>query len=186
MPWDRHTLPQSVTLDDVEYAILSDFRVALDIIAIMNDSEITDAERAYCCLSIFYPEYESMPHHAIDEAIEFLYWFIGGGEPQSKKKKKPMRLMDWEQDFPIMVSPINRVVGCDIRGVENLHWWTFLAAYNEIGDCLFAHIVSIRKKRAEGKKLDKSDEAFYRENQQLIELKTAYNDTESKLVEHWT
>lgn len=183
--WDDHKLPESVVIDDVEYAIRTDFRVALDIIAVMNDYEVSDYERASSCLLIFYPDFDEMPHHSYDEAIEFLYWFISGGN-QREQKKAPARLMDWEQDFPIMVAPINRVVGCDVRGMENLHWWTFLAAYNEIGECFFAQVVSIRKKRAEGKKLDKSEEAFYRANQQIIELKTSLSDTENRLVAHWT
>lgn len=67
-----------------------------------------------------------------------------------------------------------------------LHWWTFLSAYYEIGDCLFAQIVRIREKKAKGKALDKSDREFYRKNRALIDIKTHYTEAEDDLVKMWT
>lgn len=186
MPFDNHTLPKQAVIDDVEYEIQYDFRAVLDIMSVMNDAEISDYERARTCLKVFYPDYDEMPLASHDEAIEFLFWFISGGNDNSQEKKQQMKLMDWEQDFSLMVSPINRVIGFDVRATEELHWWTFLAAYYEIGDCFFAQVVSIRKKRASGKKLDKSEEAFYRANQHIIEIKTTLSDTENRLIAHWT
>ena len=40
----------------------------------------------------------------------------------------------------------------------------------EIGECTFSTVVSIRSKRAKGKKLDKWEEEFYRENRKMIDL----------------
>ena len=67
-----------------------------------------------------------------------------------------------------------------------VHWWTFLAAYMEIGDCLFAQIVRIREKRLKGKKLSKEDQYFYRKNREIVDIKTHYTSVENDLVKAWT
>ena len=93
--------------------------------------------------------------------------------------------MDWEQDFQHIVAPINRVVGREIRDVEYMHWWTFVAAYYEIGDCYFAQIIRIRELRAKGKPLDKSDQEFYKRNRSAIDLKATYTEKENELLDQW-
>ena len=93
--------------------------------------------------------------------------------------------MDWEQDYQLIIAPVNRILGYEARGKDHLHWWTFLAAYREIGDCTFARIVGIRDKRRRGKKLDKMDAEFYRENREMIELKQKTTAAEEALFNEW-
>lgn len=128
-----------------------------------------------------------------EAAIRECFWFINGGKYEESSKKKP-RLVAWEQDFPYIAAPINRVLGYEIRAVEydpetntgGLHWWTFLSAYMEIGDCLFAQVVGIRSKKARGKKLDASDQEFYRRNRDLVDIKARYTEAEEELLKQWT
>ena len=92
--------------------------------------------------------------------------------------------MDWEQDFEYIIAPINRVSGHDIRTDDYLHWWTFISYYYEIGDCLFAQIVRIRKALKKGK-LDKVDREWYRENRDLVDFKQRFTDAEEELLNLW-
>ena len=94
--------------------------------------------------------------------------------------------MDWEQDFPWIVAPVNRVLGRDIREEMPLHWWSFLAAYYEIGDCTFAQIVRIRDAQARGRKLDKAEREWARRNGDLIRLKSRYAEADDDLLRAWT
>ena len=48
--------------------------------------------------------------------------------------------------------------------MQYLHWWTFLGAYMEIGESLFSQILSVRMKKAKGKKLEDWEREFYKEN----------------------
>lgn len=185
-----YDLPTSAHIGSREYEIRSDWKAAMDIIQVMTDQEIDDEERALVALSVFYVDFDNMNPDDFDDAISYLYWFIGGGgdedEAQASPKVKP-RLMDWTQDLPILISPINRVLGFEVRAVEYLHWWTFLAAYYEIGgDCLFAQVVSIRKKRSQGKKLDKAEQAFYNENKNLVDFKKSLSTAEEQIFDEWT
>lgn len=178
-----YDLPECVTVDGVSYQIRSDFRAALDIFAALNDPQLSGQERAFACLSIFYPDFDAIPPEAYQEAIAACFWFLNGGQ-EEHKEQKPMKLVDWEQDFSFIVAPVNRVIGKDIR-TGYLHWWTFLSAYYEIGDCTFAQIVRIRDHKLRGKKLDKADAEWYRKNRELVDFKTTYSEAEHDLLKEW-
>jgi hypothetical protein len=176
-------LPTSAELGGRPYSIRSDYRAVLDVLGVMGDGETGDDERTIVALSIFYEDFDSMPNSVMRDAVAYMQWFINGGdEPDMRPKPK---LMDWEQDFPLIVAPVNRIVGKEIRAMEYLHWWTFLAAYREIGDCLFAQVVSIRKQMREGKKLDKADKRFYNENRALVDFKTKLSASDLEGLDLW-
>lgn len=178
-----YDLPKSAEIGGVEYRIRSDYRAILDIIKVMSDKELDDEERTLLVLSVFYEDFDEMPLSDFQEAVDYVFWFVAGGKESGKRKPK---LMDWEQDFPLIAAPVNRVLGYEVRDVEYLHWWSFLAAYYEIGECLFAQVVSIRSKRAKGKKLDKADQQFYRENSDLVDFDKHVTDEETETLDEWT
>lgn len=178
-----YDLPTSAEVGGVEYAIRSDYRAILDVVKVIGDLELSDRERAHLVLSVFYPDFDEMPPSCHQEALDYVFWFVAGGKGQGSRKP---RVMDWDQDFSLIVAPVNRVLGFEVRAVEYMHWWTFLAAYCEIGDCLFAQVVSIRKKKLRGQKLDKADEAFYRENRDLVDLDARETKAETEMFDKWT
>jgi hypothetical protein len=177
---DAWSLPTSTTINGTEYAIRSDFRAVLDMLVVLEDAELTDNERGSLAMQIFYPEFEEMPVSDYEDAAEFLRYFVAGGEQGIQQPSQ--KLADWEQDFPIIISPVNRVLGFEARAAEYLHWWTFLAAYAEIGDCYFAQVVSIRKKKLEGKKLEKWEREFYRRNRAQIDMKSKVTDADIEFL----
>ena len=181
-PW-RELLPTSLEAGGTEYEIRSDYRAILDLCVALSDPELDDQDRACILLDILYPSLADMPSEAYEEAIDRGLWFINGGVREGSGKGP--RLVDWEQDFPYIVAPINRVTGREIRAVAYMHWWTFLAAYCEIGDCTFAQIVRIRARIAKGKKLDKGDQEWYRNNRALVDISQKYTERETEALGAW-
>ena len=177
-----YDLPTSVEVGGIEFNIRSDFRAILDVCEALNDPELADDDRALVALAIFYPAVMEIPPEFYQEAIEKCFQFINCGE--SSKTKQP-KLMDWKQDFKQVIGPINRVIGQEVRLTEYLHWWTFVDAYYEIGDCTFAQIVRIRSKKASGKPLDKSENEWYRKNRELVDLKQALTEQEAEVLDIW-
>ena len=182
------TLPKAVTIDGEEHEIRYDYRVALDIISMLNDPDLGGSDKAEALMQMFYVHPERIRN--IEEAIKQCYGFIDQGKPG----KKGPRTMDWEQDFEYIVGPVNRVLGRELREIEydtennrgGLHWWTFLAAYMEIGgDCLFSQIVSIRDKLARGEKLEKTERKWLNENRGMILLKKKYSQEENEELDKW-
>lgn len=180
-----YDLPTSLEIGGKEYEIRSDYRAALDICVALSDPDLEDGEKAIVALTILYPAFEDMPSTDYKEALDRLFWFINSGEEDDGKKAP--KLMDWEQDFKLLVAPVNRVIGREVRTIEYLHWWTFLSAYMEIGgDCTFAQVVSIRDKQARHKTLDKSEKEWLRRNRGLVEFKRKYTEAEESLLKEWT
>lgn len=171
-------LPTSLCVSGKNYKIRTDFRVILDILAAMNDPEIFDtgtsetdkaAERVLTMLQILYVDFDTIPPSEWREAAERARDFIDCGMKDDGKPKP--RLMDWEQDAPIIVPAVNKIAKIDVRSVKYMHWWTFFGYYMEIGECLLATVVNIRDKKRKGKKLEKWEKEFYQNNKSLVDLK---------------
>lgn len=168
-----YDLPVTLDINKITFKIRSDFRAALDILTAMNDPNLDYREKAIVLLQILYVDYKNITDYK--EAIEKAIWFIDCGKDYSKKKPKAV-IMDWEQDFPLIVAPINRILGYECRHADYLHWWSFISAYCEIGDCSYANVISIRNKKRKNKRLEKWEQEFYYENRELIDLKKKISD----------
>ena len=166
--------PTSLNIGGVEYEIRTDYRVILDLLMALNDPELSDSDNkmsAYMqsrvILEIMFPDCDNIPQEHIQEALDKVSEFIDMGIGDDSKKPKTM---DWEQDAPIIIPAINKVLNREIRAEKYMHWWTFLGAYMEIGEGLFSNVIHIRQKKAKGKKLEKSEQEFYKENKSLIDF----------------
>ncbi|MDY4812927.1 MAG: Gp15 family bacteriophage protein [Ruminococcus sp.] len=159
-------LPTGLIVDDKEYPINSDFRIALLIFQAFNDRELNDYCKTMVCLKCLY---KNIPCN-IEKAVKKALWFLDGGN-MPKSKQSPKKMLDWEQDESIIFPAVNKVAGYETRTVDYLHWWTFLGLFNEIGEGLFSQVMNIRSKKAKGKKLEKWEKEFYREHQEMIDLK---------------
>lgn len=163
------TLPKSLVIDGREYRIRSDYRVILAIYEAFNDNRLSDIEKAYICVKSLF--YEAIPDKDLQEAVNKAYWFVGGGDSKKSKEIKE-KIFDWQYDETLLFPAINKVAGKEIREVKYLHWWTFLGYFSEIGDCTLSTVISIRKKRAEGKKLDDWERQICREYPEMINILT--------------
>jgi hypothetical protein len=164
-------LPTTLNINGVERAIRSDFRVALLIFEAYNDPELNDREKTLAMLDCLYEDFESIPAEDIEEAINKAVWFLDGGIEHDDIKRSPKKIIDWEQDEQMIFSAVNKVAGKEVRSLEYLHWWTFLGYFNEIGEGLLSTVINIRQKKSKGKKLEKYEQEFYRDNKSLIDIK---------------
>ena len=175
-------LPTSISVNNTEYAIRTDYRAVMDLLTAFSDKEMlgeseeeTNIIRALLVLNILFID-EVKPedqNEAIKKAIEF----IDMGIESSRDVKKPT-LMDWDQDAPLIIPAINKVLGREIRADKYMHWWTFLSAYMEIGECSFTHIINIRDKKAKGKKLEKWELEYIQEHKDIVLLREKLNEKE--------
>ena len=190
--WD---LPTTISINNIEYEIRTDFRAVLDVLTAMNDPDLFEPDssedeknyvRNMLLLEIMLIDFENLPSAYYQEACEKLVRFIDAGFEDNGKKKPT--LMDWEQDAPIIIPAINRVQGMEIRSVPYMHWWTFLGAYMEIGECLYSQIIHVRQKKTSHKKLDKWEKDFYNANKDIRDLKKKISEeqrAEKAAIEKW-
>lgn len=168
MTWD---LPTSVEIDGKKYAIRNkcDYRVVLDVICALKDESLDMNYRVMCALGIFYENLDNCKN--MQKAVDEMMLIVNcGNKEDSQDEHKPV-LMDWEKDIGILAPPISRVLGYSVRSSENYtHYYDFIGAYSEIGECTFATVVSIRNKRAKGKPLESWEREFLTENRDLVLL----------------
>ena len=176
-------LPTSLPVNGKDYKIRSDYRAVLDVLSALNDPDLDDTGKAQVLLQIFYEEWETIPQRDYQEAIDGFFEFLRCGEEEPKKKAP--KLMDWEQDFKYIIAPVNKIAGKELRSVEYCHWWTFMSYYQEIGESTFSTIVGIRSKLAKGKKLDKSEQEWYRENKDMVDFKNKYSEQDLETLKLW-
>ena len=162
----------------------------LDVISALNDEDLEMEYRVECALFQFYgnDELDTIEKvlsslNDIQTAVLEMMKIINLGKEITEEENKP-KLMDWEHDFTQLAPPISRVLGYSVRDANHYtHWWDFVGAYMEIGECSWANIVSIRSKRIKGKSLDKWEREFYNENRKLIDLPHKLTDEEQEWLD---
>ncbi|MGN1025935.1 MAG: Gp15 family bacteriophage protein [Faecousia sp.] len=169
-----YDLPTSLEVGGVEYRIRSDFRAVIDILIAMNDPELDEQGKAAVILKILYPAWREIPPEHHQEALQKAAEFIDCGQ-KSDGKKHP-RMIDWEQDAPLIIPAVNSVAHTEVRAIPDLHWWTFFGWFMEIGDSVFSNVLRIRDKKAKGKKLEKAEQEWYGKNRHLVNLKPRYSE----------
>lgn len=162
-------LPKSLSVNNIEYDIRSDFRDILKIVCAFNDPELENEEKIYVCLCILYEDFDSIPKSDYEAAFKAALDFIDAGA-KGDNKKSP-RTMDWEQDENIMFPALNKVAGFETRTADYVHWWTFIGYYMEISEGVFSTVLSLRGKKAKNKKLEKWEREYWQANKDICVLK---------------
>lgn len=175
-------LPRTLEVAGTDYEIRTDFRDILTIMEAFGDPELADEEKYIVMLAILYQDV--IPAEAVPEAIDRAIWFLDCGQ-EDDNQKPPCRVMDWEQDEAFLFPAINKVAGKEVRAVEYMHWWTLMGYFMEIDDGTFSTVLGIRQKRARGRRLEKWEQEFYRENRELCDLKKRYTAEEQAEIDKW-
>ena len=167
-------LPDRAVIGGREYPIHADYRDILEIFGYLEDPALPEYLRWQIALALFYEG--QIPPEDHREAMAYLAEFINGGQPQAGPPGP--KLLDWQQDAPAIAAEVNKAAGCEIRAIPFLHWWTFLAYFNAIGQGQLSTIVAIRDKLRRGKALEGWEKDFYRENKARVDLKPRYSPQE--------
>ena len=173
-------LPTSLEVNGRAWAINTDFRDVLRTLTAFEDPNLTDAEKAYICLHNTYPELKEIPGEDLQAAFDSAVAFIDHG---SRDDGPSPRTMDWTQDADLIFPAVNRAAGFEVRGVDYMHWWTFIGFFMEIRDSTYATILGLRWKKSRGKKLEKNEIEFWNNNLGLCKLKPRYTEAEQAEIE---
>lgn len=179
---DKWSFPTSLMVNGREYPIRTDYRTVIDLMIALSDPELTGATRqetgyiqARLMMEIMVPDYENILEEDVEGILIGISEFIDMGIEGNKEK---IKVMDWEQDAGLIISAVNNVTKKEIRAERYMHWWTFLSAYLEIGECSFSHILNLRVKRAKGKKLEKWEHEYIEENKNVVLLRDKLTEEE--------
>ena len=166
-------LPQTLEVCNKPYAIRSDFRDILIIISAYNDKDLSDQEKVFVCLNRIFKDFGTMPKDkdtyaaALKAATEFMECRLSSDKPSPK-------VVNWDKDEQLIFPAINKVAGMEVRAVPYMHWWTFLGYFQAIDrEDLWGVVLTIRQKKAMGKKLEKHEKDFLAANHDLCSMESA-------------
>ena len=187
-----YSLPTSLIVHGKEFTVRNqgDFRTVLDCFETLDTLELTKEERILSCLVLFYEDLHKFDDLAklgdINEAYSKMVWFFNCGQEDIGTPSN-YRLLDWNKDASLIFSAVNNVAQKEVRAEKYLHWWTFMGYYLAIGECSLSNIISIRGKRAKGKKLEKYERQFINENPQYFwDTRTVeQQELDAKIREMW-
>ena len=184
----EYELPTSVILNNTAHAIRKDgdFRMVLDCFKLLQDVELDENERILACLVVFYDELDGVEsvHQLgdIEEAVKQMFSFFNCNQSAVGIKAEG-KVIDWDKDAMMVISAVNKVAGKEIRAEKYVHWWTFMSYYMAIGDSPLATIVNIRRKRIQGKKLEKYEQDYVKENPELFRIEQTYTQEEQDFLD---
>lgn len=170
-----YALPITVDINNEIYSIRNngDYRMVLDCFNALNDVELSETERIISSLYIFYSDFEGVEdilvlgEEFIVELVDKMFDFMNCSSRQAVSKTD-FKAIDWDNDEQIICSAINNVANTEIRSVEYCHWWTFMGYFCAIGESTLSTVVGIRNKIVKGKKLEKYENEFRRDNPQYF------------------
>lgn len=172
-------LPTTLTVNGREEPIRWEYTAILDAISAMNDPELKKEEKALACLYIIYENFDRFVKDDYAPAFEAAFAFINNGL-DDEERRESVRMIDFEQDYKLMVAAINRVSGKEIRTDDEIHWWTFLSWFMEIGECTYSTVLAIRRKKHEGKNLEKWEQEFYFKNKRMVDIQPRLTEEEKE------
>lgn len=174
-----YSLPTTIKIGDRELKIRNngDFRMVLDCFSALQDTELTEDERLISSLIIFYDDIEEYnditrlfsTEEELKEAISQMSLFFECGQ-KSIGANVHHKVIDWEKDSQMIFSAINNVARTEVRVLDYVHWWTFMGYFMSIGDSTLSTVVSIRHKIAKGKKLEKYEKEFKKDNPEYFTI----------------
>ena len=138
-------VPKTITIDNKEYEINSDFRTSILFELLMQDKSIKDNDKIYLALELYYP---NIPDD-INSAIEKMLWFYRCGkdlitskkiflnyqELKSKRKgkgKSDIKIYSFEYDDDYIYAAFMDQYGIDLQDIKYLHWWKFKAMFRSL------------------------------------------------------
>lgn len=176
-------LPYSVTIDDDEVEVNTDFRSMMITEMLILNPEISKEDKV---AQVFYNFYgENIPVWNLDESAKKFLWFYLCGEPEEAERRasgssgRIKRIYDFEYDAPLIYAAFLSQYGIDLQEIEYLHWWKFKAMFNSLRNSLFVEVMQCRAVKIT-KNMGKEQKAYYQRMKDLYRLPDGKNVTESK------
>jgi len=162
--------PETVSIGGQVWPIETAFYIWVEFELIMQDPDLTDAEKIAAVLSLCF---DTVPAD-INGALEGLLWFYRcGKEPESSKVEgggsAPKKAYCFEQDAELIYASFMAAYGIDLNE-SDMHWWKFRALFRGLPQ--ESEIMKVMGYRtADLKGLSKAQKKVYEKLRKIYALK---------------
>lgn len=115
------TYPYYAEIDEKQYKINTDYKIALACMRIVDDEDISDIERAYAIVGLLFGEDTMILN--MEKAIDIARKYLMCGKTFEEQEQSPAD-MDYEQDGNLIQASFMSDYKIDLEK-EELHWWKF-------------------------------------------------------------
>lgn len=131
--------PTKVRIENEEYPINTDFRIAIECDQISRDLSISDFERALAIIYKLYGEKGLNAKNHYDKLLELAQKYLSCGKEITDSTKKEEPDMDFVQDMDYIEASFMSDYNIDLSNIE-MHWWKFFnliggLSNSELGNC---------------------------------------------------
>jgi len=160
--------PEYVVIDNVEYKINTDFRVAIECNKIAEDDSIGDFERA---LAIIYKLYgdkgiDNTEHY--EKLLKYAQKFLSCGIKEDKHKKQEEPDMDFSYDMAYIEASFMSDFGIDLEN-KKMHWWKFYNLINGLSSSELGNSCILNRIR-EARRMDPKEIKDTKKRKEFIEF----------------
>lgn len=143
-------LPQTVTIDNKEFPISTNFRTFILFEMLLSDNSLSDRRKMEEMINLFFVE--ETPERITEEVINSIIDFYRCGKQVTRKQKAVRRTVknkkkvyDFECDDAYIYAAFVSAYNIDLNEIDYLHWWKFKALFNGLpSDCEFVKIMGYR------------------------------------------
>lgn len=129
--------PEYVEIDDKQYKINTDFRIAIRCNEVAEDETIGDFERSLAIIYLLFGEEGINSQEHYEKLLELAQKYLLCGQEKDELNEKPD--MDFIEDYPYIKTSFRSDFGIKLDE-EKIHWWEFMELMNglsnsELGNC---------------------------------------------------
>ena len=143
-------LPQTVTIDNKEFPISTNFRTFILFEMLLSDNSLSDRRKMEEMINLFFVE--ETPERITEDVINSIIDFYRCGKQETRKQKAVRRTVknkkkvyDFECDDAYIYAAFVSAYNIDLNEIDYLHWWKFKALFNGLpSDCEFVKIMGYR------------------------------------------
>jgi hypothetical protein len=137
--------PTTIEIEGQEHEVNWDFRTCLRVILAFEDLELTMIEKTAVMLELLYKDRPDNIQLAIEKGIAFL-----DGGIEHDPTSSGARIFSFQKDSRLVMAGFRQTYQMDLQVVD-LHWWTFLTLFMDLGpDTTFSNLVNLRKRVKDG------------------------------------
>lgn len=118
-------LPSTIPVGSHQIPVETGFRYWLEVCEVLDDSTLTDAEKAAYT-------FELLGVTPSKDTMDGIMWFMGCGK---KRKRAAKKCFDYAHDAAEIVASFQMQYGIDLTdSATSMHWWRFRALFDGLCD----------------------------------------------------
>lgn len=133
------------------FPIDSDFQTGIQIMQVLEDTELSKQEQIGTALSLLFPQKEDeegnlLPFPDIHTAIAGMKWILTEWHHDKPNKKDKARVTDYDIDQWRIYSGFKQHYGINLN-TDKLHFWEFMGLLTTLPECAYTRVIDIRTRK---------------------------------------